>query len=268
MAVRDERRHGAHGVLGVLREAPGPSHHHASLRRNDPVFFGPRRNAVGAARQPHGRRELRGRAQTHGEEADRVFPHVLRRHGARRLCLGAALRAGFLRRRPRRVRERLPVRSGGRADVHPRRDTLGRGSQAAGSRQAKDLLRKRDETATNAARAEKIAWRSTNKRGLHAPFYRTLLYFSTASPAAAHWASCSPVAPEAPMAPTILPSMTIGKPPSSGTAPSSPSMRRPAPPPATASWNTLVGRLNRAAERALPIATATLPVWVASIFSR
>src|SRR5205814_1399585 len=83
--------------------------------------LGARRDPVGAARQPHRRRELRGRAQTHVEKADRVFPHVLRRHGARRLGIGAALRAGFLRRRPRGVRERLPLRSRGRADVHSRR---------------------------------------------------------------------------------------------------------------------------------------------------
>src|SRR6266542_1098464 len=54
------------------------------------------------------------------------------------LCFGAALRAGFLRRRQGRIRERLPVRSGGRADVHPGGDTLGGGSQAIGSRQAQD----------------------------------------------------------------------------------------------------------------------------------
>jgi hypothetical protein len=45
-------------------------------------------------------------------------------------------------------------------------------------------------------------------------------------------------------------------------------MRRPSPPAATASWNALVGRLKSTAERALPIATLTLPVWVPSIFSK
>src|SRR6266853_365900 len=51
MAVRDEHRHGAHGVLGLLREAPRPAPDHAPLRRRYPVFFRPRRDPVGAARQ-------------------------------------------------------------------------------------------------------------------------------------------------------------------------------------------------------------------------
>jgi len=42
---------------------------------------------------------------------------------------GAALRAGFLRRRPCGIRERLPVRSGGRADVSFARNPFGRGPQ-------------------------------------------------------------------------------------------------------------------------------------------
>ena len=45
-------------------------------------------------------------------------------------------------------------------------------------------------------------------------------------------------------------------------------MRHPSPPAASASWKAFVGRLNRADDRALAIATSTLPTWVLSIFSK
>ena len=41
-----------------------------------------------------------------------------------------------------------------------------------------------------------------------------------------------------------------------------------APPPASASSNTLLGRRNRAAERAFAIAISTEPSWVLSILSK
>src|SRR6266540_1197254 len=219
VAVRDERRHGAHGVLGVLREASRVAHHHPPLRRHDPVFFGPSRDALGAARQPQRRRELRGSAQAHVEEADRVLPHVLRGHGARRLGPGAALRAGFLRRRPRGVRERLPLRSRGRADVHPRGNPLGRGPQAAGSRQAQDLLWKCDETAEDANRAEEIA----PKKGPNGPFFVSAEnpYLTVAAPALQTTSSCEPVPPEQPMAPISFPPSRSGIPPREPITPSS-----------------------------------------------
>ena len=44
-------------------------------------------------------------------------------------------------------------------------------------------------------------------------------YLTESAPAFAACPSCSLVPPDAPMAPTILPSITIGKPPSTGTAP-------------------------------------------------
>lgn len=55
-------------------------------------------------------------------------------------------------------------------------------------------------------------------------------YFSESAPAFAHCASCALVAPEAPIAPTILPSTTSGNPPSTGVTPCSPKIRRPSPP--------------------------------------
>src|SRR6187399_2015375 len=70
------------------------------------------------------------------------------------------------------------------------------------------------------------------------------------------------------MAPTIFPPTTSGTPPSTGTAPSSASSRNPSPPAATPSWNTLVARLKRAAERAFAIATSTLPCCTSSIRSK
>jgi hypothetical protein len=56
------------------------------------------------------------------------------------------------------------------------------------------------------------------------------LYFSASAPTCAHWASCALVPPDIPIAPTILPSITMGTPPSTGTAPSSPSVLNPSPP--------------------------------------
>ena len=60
-----------------------------------------------------------------------------------------------------------------------------------------------------------------------------------------------------PMAPTTLPSMTIGTPPSIRDAPRMESRRKPAPPAAIASWSALVGRRKSRAVRALPIAMST-----------
>src|SRR5260370_16242782 len=58
-------------------------------------------------------------------------------------------------------------------------------------------------------------------------------YLTESAPAFAACPSCSLVPPDAPMAPTILPPMTRGRPPSTGTAPCSPRNRTPPPPPAT-----------------------------------
>src|SRR5205823_2239540 len=70
-----------------------------------------------------------------------------------------------------------------------------------------------------------------------------LVHLSVAAAATAHCPSCSLRSPETPTAPTSLPSISRGTPPSTGTAPSSRRTRRPTPPPASASWNALVGRL-------------------------
>src|SRR5215813_14448176 len=86
----------------------------------------------------------------------------------------------------------------------------------------------------------------------------TAIHFAPISafaPACAHTASLLLASPETPIAPMILPSTKMGIPPSTGTAPSRPRMRRPAPPAASASWKALVGRLNRAADRALLMET-------------
>src|SRR5207249_3714689 len=59
-------------------------------------------------------------------------------------------------------------------------------------------------------------------------------YFLSATMAAcAHWPSWALVPPETPIAPAIFPSISIGRPPSTGTAPSSPSTRNPSPPAAS-----------------------------------
>src|SRR2546421_4727238 len=70
------------------------------------------------------------------------------------------------------------------------------------------------------------------------------------------------------MAPTILPSMMSGRPPSTGTAPCKARKRTPAPPAARMSCIALVGRLNRTEERALSCAMFTLATCVPSIFSK
>ena len=61
------------------------------------------------------------------------------------------------------------------------------------------------------------------------------IYLKLSAAAFAHTPSWSLVSPETPIAPTILPSLTSGIPPSTGVAPSSPKTRRPAPPAASAS---------------------------------
>ena len=60
-------------------------------------------------------------------------------------------------------------------------------------------------------------------------------YFSESAPALAHWLSCALVIPETPIAPTIFPSTTSGMPPSDGTTPGKPRVRRFSPPFARAS---------------------------------
>src|SRR5438045_4097007 len=70
------------------------------------------------------------------------------------------------------------------------------------------------------------------------------------------------------MAPTILPPMMRGRPPSTGTAPCSARKRTPAPPAARMSCIALVGRLNRTEDRALSCAMLTLATCVPSIFSK
>ena len=63
----------------------------------------------------------------------------------------------------------------------------------------------------------------------------TVQSFNPSAPAFAHWPSWKLAPPERPIAPMIFPSITRGTPPSTGTAPSRPSMRRPSPPPARTS---------------------------------
>src|SRR5262249_10556661 len=93
-------------------------------------------------------------------------------------------------------------------------------------------------------------------------------YFIVFAPAWAHCPSCSLVPPEAPTAPTIFPPSIKGIPPSTGTAPGRPSIRRPTPPCATVSWNDFVGRLNRTVGRFFWIDPLPLRVCVPSIFSK
>src|SRR5271165_4208268 len=76
------------------------------------------------------------------------------------------------------------------------------------------------------------------------------------------------VPPETPMAPTMLPSMRSGIPPSTGTASCKPSTRRPSPPAANTSSKAFVERLKNAAECALSMATLPPPICVLSIFSK
>jgi len=84
--------------------------------------------------QRRGRRGRRAEAPEKG--ANRVLQDVLRRHGARRRGGAARLRHRLLRRRQDRLRQRLPVRSRRRADVHPRGHSLDRIAESAGRRQA------------------------------------------------------------------------------------------------------------------------------------
>ena len=83
-----------------------------------------------------------------------LLQDVLRRHLGQRLGARDPLRARFLRRRPRAVRHRLPVRPGGRADLHTRDHTRDRLAQARGAGPAQGLLRQRDpDAAARYARA-------------------------------------------------------------------------------------------------------------------
>ena len=59
LALRDQRRDGAHGVRGPVRPAPGAQAHHPPHGRDDPVLRGPRRPGLGPARQAHVGRGLR-----------------------------------------------------------------------------------------------------------------------------------------------------------------------------------------------------------------
>src|ERR1039457_3680707 len=89
-------------------------------------------------------------------------------------------------------------------------------------------------------------------------------YLKLSAPALAHWLSCALVMPETPIAPTILPSLTSGIPPSAATTPGNVRMRRFSPPVASASRNAFVGRLNVAAVRAFSAATCALASCVLS----
>jgi hypothetical protein len=85
-------------------------------------------------------------------------------------------------------------------------------------------------------------------------------YFAVAAarPAAATSASWLAAAPAAPIAPTTLPSITIGRPPSTGVMPGSPCMRGVELPGATESCRALVGRLTLLAVTALRLAQRDL----------
>ena len=61
LAVRDERRHGAPGVLGPVRSPSGHQDHHAPRRRDDSVLRRARRLRMGSAGQAHVRRGLHRR---------------------------------------------------------------------------------------------------------------------------------------------------------------------------------------------------------------
>ena len=51
--LRDEREHGAHRVLGAVRQAPEPEDHHPPHGRHDPVLRRACRSRLGSARKPH-----------------------------------------------------------------------------------------------------------------------------------------------------------------------------------------------------------------------
>jgi len=82
-------------------------------------------------------------------------------------------------------------------------------------------------------------------------------------PAWAVWASCWEVTPDTPIDPMILPSWTIGMPPSRTLKPVD-RKRRFTPPWAMPSCRTLVGRRSATAERAFSLAMSMLPHWVLS----
>jgi len=78
--------------LGLLREAPRPSHHHASLRRMIPYFSdAPRPCGRSSAAAPPTRTTRT--CSNACRKTDRVFPHVLRATRCSALCLG--LRCGL-----------------------------------------------------------------------------------------------------------------------------------------------------------------------------
>ena len=85
-----------------------------------------------------------------------------------------------------------------------------------------------------------------------------MTYLAAAAPAMATSASWLDITPETPMAPIILPSTTIGTPPSSGKTPGTASSRRLPPPCAIRSCSAFVGRLRLIAVFALPMAMSTL----------
>src|SRR5215467_1874124 len=75
-------------------------------------------------------------------------------------------------------------------------------------------------------------------------------YLRALAPACATCPSCCAVPPLAPIAPTTFPPMMSGTPPSIGIASWMARIRNPAPPPATISSKTLVGRRYSTAARA------------------
>ena len=82
LAVRNQRRDGAAGVLGHLRSSSEAEDHHPPPRRDGAVLRGPGRPGLGSARHAHVGCGLHQRAEGIEEAADRLLPDVLRRHGA------------------------------------------------------------------------------------------------------------------------------------------------------------------------------------------
>src|SRR5690606_17296398 len=95
---------------------------------------------------------------------------------------------------------------------------------------------------------------------------RPQLAVSAATPAAATWPSWLDCTPDTPMLPTISPSTTMGRPPSTEVMPGRDIMCTR--PDRTVSSSILVGRLNISAVRDFSCATTMDPSWVPSARSR
>src|SRR5262245_38219943 len=83
---------------------------------------------------------------------------------------------------------------------------------------------------------------------------KTCTHDTASAPACAIWASSVACTPDTPMPPTILPSTTIGMPPSISVDPRTVKYFNTPPPLAMSSSIALVGRRNSTAVRALPSA--------------